>query len=134
MPFSEPCYLTLHDATMARHYHWDVKFVKLTNRMKNIISNARAIIQAGLIPYYDEDPSASSSLSGNDVGPFMKVDVVFKNGDKAADVKIETSQGTKEYKDYPMKLEWTKRLRNLRFDGKVKRFMDMKIIGKIGIK
>merc|ERR1712241_1112259 len=128
LPTTEPCWLTLSDATNARHYHWDVKFVKLTNRMKNIISNARAIIQAGLIPYYDEDPSASSSLSGNDVGPFMKVDVVFKNADKAADVKIETSQGTKEYKDYPLKLEWTKRLRNLRFDGKVKRFMDMKII------
>ena len=41
LPTTEPCYMTLWDATSARHYHWEVKFNKLTNRMKNIISNVR---------------------------------------------------------------------------------------------
>ena len=29
LPTTEPCWLTLFDATSARKYHWDVKFVKL---------------------------------------------------------------------------------------------------------
>ena len=35
--------MTLYDATSARHYHWEVEFVKLTNRLKGIISNARYV-------------------------------------------------------------------------------------------
>ena len=35
--------MTLWDATSARHYHWEVEFVKLTNRLKGIISNARYV-------------------------------------------------------------------------------------------
>ena len=36
--------MTLYDATSARHYHWEVEFVKLTNRLKGIISNARYVL------------------------------------------------------------------------------------------
>ena len=36
--------MTLWDATSARHYHWEVEFVKLTNRLKGIISNARYVL------------------------------------------------------------------------------------------
>merc|ERR1712113_748205 len=44
------------------------------------------------------------------------------------DAKIETSQGESEYKDYPLKLNWSKRLRNLKFTSTIKKLMDMKII------
>jgi len=129
LPTTEPCYMTLWDATAARHYHWEVKFDKLTNRMKNIISNVRSIVAAGLIPYYDENPDSGDEVSiSNDVGPFLNADVTFKNSDKNVDLKIETSQGVREYEDYPLKLEWTKRLRNMKLDRMIGRLIQSKII------
>ena len=44
LPTTEACWMTLYDATSARHYHWEVEFVKLTNRLKGIISNARYVL------------------------------------------------------------------------------------------
>merc|ERR1711899_223061 len=129
LPTTEPCYMTLWDATSARHYHWEVKFNKLTNRMKNIISNVRSIVAAGLIPYYDENPDSGYEVSiNNDVGPFLNADVIFKNSDKNVDLKIETSQGVREYEDYPLKLEWTKSLRNMKLDRMIGRLIQSKII------
>jgi len=128
LPTTEPCWLTLFDATSARHYHWEVQFVKLTNRMKNLISNARAIVQAGLIPYYDQDPDTGDYSVDNDVGPFINADVTFKNSDKNVDLKIETSQGLRSYPDYPLSLEWTQRLRNMKLDRTIGRLIQSKII------
>jgi len=128
LPTTEPCWLTLFDATSARKYHWDVQFVKLTNRMKNIISNARALVQAGLIPYYDESPDTGDDSANDDLGPFLKADVTFKNSDKNVDLKIETSQGVRTYNDYPLSLEWTQRLRNMKLDRTIGRLIQSKII------
>jgi len=127
LPTTEPCWLTLWDSTSARHYHWEVEFVKLTNRMKSIISNARSLVAAGLIPYYDESPD-TGDYSVDDVGPFLNADVTFKNSDKNVDLKIETSQGVRTYNDYPLRLEWTKRLRNLKLDRTIGRLIQSKII------
>merc|ERR1712079_89023 len=95
---------------------------------KNLISNARAIVQAGLIPYYDEDPDTDDYSVENDVGPFLKADVIFKNSDKNVDLKVETSQGVKEYNDYPLSLEWSNRLRNLKLSGTIASLIRSKIV------
>merc|ERR1711936_1062478 len=41
---------------------------------------------------------------------------------------METSQGVQEFKDYPLKFNWGKRLRNLKFTRTMKTLMDMQII------
>merc|ERR1711963_1169452 len=121
------CYMTLWDATAARHYHWEMEFVKLTNRMKSIISNVRSLVAAGLIPYYDESPDTGDYSVSDDVGPFLNADVIFKNSDKNVDLKVETSQGVREYQDYPLKLEWTKRLRNMKMSGMITRLSNPRL-------
>jgi len=126
LPATEPCYMTIWDATAARHYHWKVKFVKLTNRMKNIIGGIKTIVQAGLLPYYDEEPDESDSNGA--IGPFLDLDVKIRNGDKSADIRMETSNGVRKYEGYQLKMEWTKRLRNMRMDRTIARLIDAGII------
>lgn len=129
MPATEPCYMAMWDATNARKYSWNVDFVKLTNRMRNIITKTRSLIQAGLTPYWDADPEEyESEANGNELGAFLNAEVTIHDEDRLMDAKIETSQGESEYKDYPLKLNWSKRLRNLKFTSTIKRLMDMKII------
>ena len=132
LPATEPCYMTMWDATNARKYTWNVDFVKLTSRMRNIITKARSLIQAGLTPYWDADPEEyeSEANGSNDLGAYLKAEVVMHDEDRLMDAKIESSQGVQEYKDYPLKLDWSKRLRNLKFTRTIKTLMDMKIIGK----
>ena len=43
LPTTEPCWLTLWDFSSARHYHWEFEFVKLTDRLKKIISTSRFV-------------------------------------------------------------------------------------------
>ena len=95
--------------------------------MKRIINTARTMIQAGLLPYWDVDPD---EVEGDDTGRFIKMDVQFKDHDKKVDMKMETSQGVQEFKDYPLKFNWGKRLRNLKFTRTMKTLMDMQIISK----
>merc|ERR1712072_545752 len=105
LPATEACYAAMWDAANARHYHWELDFVKETPRMKRIINTARTMIQAGLLPYWDVDPD---EVEGDDTGRFIKMDVQFK--------------------DYPLKFNWGKRLRNLKFTRTMKTLMDMQII------
>ena len=100
----------------------------MTNRMKYIISSIKTIIQAGLIPYYDESPNEADS--NGSVGPFLDMDVTFKNSDKTLDLRYETSNGVRSYNGYQLSLEWTKRLRNMRMDRTIARLMDAGIICK----
>ena len=90
----------------------------------------RSLVAAGLIPYYDESPDSGDDSISDDVGPFMNMDVIFKNSDKNVDLKVETSQGVREYQDYPLKLEWTKRLRNMKLDRMIGTLIQSKIICK----
>lgn len=126
LPASEPCYMTVWDATNARHYSWRMDFVKLTDRMKSIISTFRTVVKFGLMRYMEED--FADDANGDEIGPYMYVDVTFKDSDKLADVRLETSQGVREYEDYPLKFEWTNRLRNMKMTRTIKRLIDMKII------
>lgn len=129
VPISEPCYMTVYDATSARRYTWDIEFVKLTDRMKAIIATARNVVKAGLLPYWDVDPE---EIGGDgSIGPFLNLDVTLKNDESAADVKVETRHGEEEFSDVPLRLDWTKKLRNLKFTKTIKRLMDAKIISKL---
>lgn len=127
LPATEPCYMSLWDGNSARHYSWRINFVKTTDRMKSIISTVRNVVQTGLLPYMNED-FEMPDVNGDDIGAYMYLDVTFKNSDKNADIRIETSQGTKEFKDYALKLSWTQRLRNMKMTRMMKRLIDNKII------
>ncbi|TRY76606.1 hypothetical protein TCAL_03493 [Tigriopus californicus] len=127
LPVAEPCYMTVWDATNARKYTWDVKFVKLTPRMKSIISNVQSAVKAGLLPYWDMDPEDESSSNG-DVGPFLNIEATFKNNERNVDIKLESSQGQEEFNDVPLRLNWSKRLRNLKFTNTLKRLFYSRII------
>ena len=104
--------------------------LNLVSKIGNCFFSFRSLVAAGLIPYYDESPDSGDDSISDDVGPFMNMDVIFKNSDKNVDLKVETSQGVREYQDYPLKLEWTKRLRNMKLDRMIGRLIQSKIICK----
>lgn len=126
LPVSEACYTTLEDATNARKYTWNVEFVKLTNRMKALINKAQTVVKAGLLPYWDIDPETMGTES--EIGPFMNIEATLKNDESAADVKVETRQGEETFNDVPLRLNWTKRLRNMKLTKTLKRLFKAKII------
>jgi len=133
-PFTEECYMTLYDATVARDYFWDIKFTKLTDRAKKYIKYARSILKYAMIRYRSDEDDDIDIDDGDDLDPQMRIHAVLKGDDKYADVTMETSQmirdGKKmEYKDYPMKLNWgMEKLRNLKFSGMAPRLMKMGVI------
>jgi hypothetical protein len=126
LPVSEACYMTAFDATRARKYTWNIEFVKLTSRMSHIISKVQSLVKAGLMPYWDIDPEEIDS--DGKPGPFMNIEANFHNSDRSLDVKMETSQGVNEFKDYPLSMDWNKRLRNLKFTKTIKNLMDLGIL------
>lgn len=126
LPVAEPCYMTVWDATSARKYTWNIEFVKLTNRMKNIVSGISTAVKAGLLPYWDVDPEAEGT--GGDIGPFLNIESTLKNNEKNMDIKVTTRRGEEEYNDVPLRLNWSKRLRNLKFTNTLKRLFDKKIL------
>ena len=96
--------------------------------MKNIIGNIQTAVKAGLLPYWDTDPEAEGS--NGDIGPFLNIESTLKNDEKNMDIKLETRKGDEEFKDVPLRLNWSKRLRNLKFTNTLKRLMDKKILSK----
>ena len=128
LPISEACYATAHDATSARRYTWNFQFAQLSSRMKAIIAKLQTAMKAGLLPYWDIDPE--SIQQDSEIGPFLNIDATLKNDEKNADVKVETRQGEEEFKDVPLRLNWTKRLRNLKFTKTLQRLFKAKIISK----
>merc|ERR1719232_1871535 len=51
-------------------------FILLVN-LTNIIGGIKTIVQAGLLPYYDEEPDESDSNGA--IGPFLDLDVKIRN-------------------------------------------------------
>lgn len=128
VPVSEECYATVWDATSARKYTWDIEFVKMHKKSKAVISKILTAAKAGLLPYWDVDPDEVEDSMGGDVGRFLNLDVEFKNSDKAMDISMETRFGEEKFNDIPLRLDWTKRLRNLKFTKTMKRLFDNKIL------
>jgi hypothetical protein len=46
--------MTMLDANTARKYHWDFRFVKMEPYMKMAFMTCRTIVQAGMLPYWDD--------------------------------------------------------------------------------
>ena len=96
--------------------------------MKSILSKVKTAVKAGLLPYWDLDPETMASEG--DIGPFMKLEATLKNDEKNADIKIETRQGEEEFKDIALRLNWSKRLRQLKLTSMLKRLFRMRLISK----
>jgi hypothetical protein len=98
----------------------------MTSRMSFVISKMQSLIRAGLLPYWDMDPEEIDS--DGKPGPFMNIEANFHNNDHSLDLKMETSQGTNEFKDYPLSMDWGKRLRNLKFTKTIKNLIEIGIL------
>ncbi len=127
LPVTEACFMTLYDATSARRYTYDIQLTKVSNRLQRIAARAKQLAEAGLMPYWDADPEDSDDST---IGPFLNVDVTFKNQESTMDIKTETRRGVREYKDVATRLDWTKKMRNLKFDDAAKKLFYAKIISK----
>jgi len=112
LPLSFPCMRTAYDAASARKVKYDIKFEKMTDRMKSIISTAKSIVKAAALPTLGLD---AADIDANQIGDYMTFEATLKNDDNNADITIKTVSGTKEIKDYPLRMDWTKRLRNLQY-------------------
>jgi len=124
---TEECMMTAYDATTARKYTWDVEFVKLSNRMKRISARVKSLVEAGFLPWYDADPEDGEGPDG-DIGPFLNLALTFKNSEKNVDVDLETRRGSRKYEDVPLRLNWSSRMRNLKFTKNLRRLFYARII------
>ncbi len=99
----------------------------MSDRLQRIGSRVKSLVEAGLLPYWDADPEDSDDDA---IGPFLNLDLTFKNGESTADIKTETRRGVREYKDVALRLDWTKKMRNLKFDKTLGRLYQAKIISE----
>ncbi len=79
------------------------------------------------MPYWDADPEDGDD---GEIGPFLNLDLTFKNDESTVDIKTETRRGTNEYKDVALRLDWTKKMRNLKFDDKMRKLFYARIISE----
>ena len=129
LPITEDCYQTVYDATSARKYSWNFKFVKLTPRVEAFMAKVRTAVKAGFLPYWDVDPETIGSMDG-DIGPKLNLDVTLKEDEKIADIRVETRHGEESFDNVPLRLNWSNKLRNLKFTKTIKKLYDKKIISK----
>jgi len=113
LPVTFSCLKTIKDAYTARRYVYDVTFDKMTDRMKNIITTAKSVIKAAALPTLGLD---ATDIDVTTVGGFLKLDATLKDDDRSADVTIETVSGVRKIKDYPLRVDWKKNLRNLIYE------------------
>merc|ERR1712088_499091 len=124
LPICEPCHLTMLDANTARKYHWDFRFVKMEPYMKMTFMTARSIVQAGMLPNWDDLLSIDNEeIRGLEPNQFMIGDITFHGqNDEKMDIRMETKDGVSgsetrvnEYKDYQLNFEWFNYLTNLKY-------------------
>jgi len=113
LPVTFSCLKTIKDAYTARRYSYDVKFDKMTDRMKNIITTAKSVVKAAALPTLGLD---ATDIDVTQVGGFIKLDASLKDDDRSADVTIETVSGVRKIKDYPLRVDWKNNLRNLIYE------------------
>ena len=119
-------YISKKNLHFESHNFLFVLICQLTSRMSYVISKVQSLIRAGLLPYWDMEPEEIDS--DGKPGPFMNIEANFHNNDHSLDLKMETSQGTNEFKDYPLSMDWSKRLRSLKFTKTIKNLMDLGIL------
>jgi len=132
LPMTMECFYTAYDATVARDYFWDIQFLKVTDRAKEVIKKLRTIVNFAALTVRGTDLGYSNPMV--DLDPRLRVHAILKDGDTKADITVENArmiqQGKKaEIKDYDLKLSWTpSMLRNLKFGKMLPRLMHMGII------
>jgi len=125
LPLSFACMRTAYDAASARKVKYDIKFEKMTDRMKSIISTAKSVVKAAALPTLGLD---AADIDENQVGDSLTFEATLKNDDNNADIVIKSDSGTKEIKDYPLRMDYTKRLRNLQFKSPAQELFRMGVI------
>jgi hypothetical protein len=98
----------------------------MSDRLKKISSSVRSAIKAGLLPWDLDSPA----IIDGEIGPYMNMKATLKNDEKLVDIEVETKNGREEYTDMPLRLNWSNKLRGLKFSGMIKKLMDAKIISK----
>jgi hypothetical protein len=132
LPMTMECFYTAYDATVARDYFWDVQFIKVTDRAKEVIKKIRTIVNFAVLTVRGTDLGYTDPMV--DLDPRLRVHAIIKDGDSKADITVENArmiqQNKKaEIKDYDLKLSWgPKMLRNLKFGGMLPRLMKMGVI------
>jgi len=132
LPITMECFYTAYDATVARDYFWDIQFIKVTDRAKDVIKKIRSIVNFAVLTMRGTDLGYTDPMV--DLDPRLRIHALLKDGDTKADITVENArmiqQGKKaEIKDYDLKLSWgPKMLRNLKFGGMIPRLMKMGVI------
>jgi len=125
LPVTYSCLKTISDAYTARRYTYDLKFEKMTDRMKNIITTAKSVVKAAALPTLGLD---AADIDVSTVGGFLKMDATLKDDDRSADVTIETVTGVRKIKDYPLRVDWKQNLRNLKYESPALKLYKMGVI------
>jgi len=124
LPVTYSCMKVAQDATTARKYKYQIEFVKMTQRLKQAIITTKEVAKAVALPAL----GVNLDIDVANVGDFLNLEATLKNDDKTADVTIETVSGVRQIKDYPLRINWTNRLRNLQFTSPAHRLMKMGVI------
>jgi len=125
LPLSFPCMRTAFDASLARKYKFDVNFKKMTDSLRNFISTAKSVAKAVALPLGIDELAA---IDANEVGKTVSFEATLKDDDSKADVVIVTNSGKREINDYPLRLDYTRSLRNLQFTSPAERLFKMGIL------
>jgi len=125
LPVTFSCGRTIHDAYTARNYNYKLKFDKMTDRMKNIITTAKSVVKAAALPTLGLD---AADIDVTTVGGFLNMDATLKDDDRSADVTIETVSGVRKIKDYPLRIDWKQKLRNLKYESPAYKLYKMGVI------
>ena len=65
LPIGQTCYMTAVDASNARKYKYDIKFNKLTDRAKRIISQVRSFASTYFMPHTDGEDTTGDEVIKN---------------------------------------------------------------------
>jgi len=125
LPLSFACMRTAYDASTARKYKFDVKFEKMTDRLKNIIKTAKTVVKAAALPTLGLE---AADIDVDEIGGFVNFQATLKNDDTSADIIIKTVSGVREINDYPLRLDYTKSLRNLQYKTRAATLFRMGVI------
>ena len=129
LPYTRQCYLAAYDASLARKYHWDVTFQSISPEVRAWYEKATTVFKTAVLPYWDLDPNA---LSRSLDSPKLELDILFKDGDSSADVRLKTDKGVSDMKDMPTDFPvFGGPLRSLRFDNTRSSLVNRQIVGKL---
>jgi len=125
LPLSFACLRTAYDASTARKYYIKMTFEKMSERLTKFIKTAKTVVKAVALPTLGLD---AIDIDPDNIGKFAEITATLKNDDRNVDVTLKTASGTKEIKDYPLRLDYTRSLRNLQFKSQAESLFRMGVI------